>query len=65
MEGIGTADALLAQISPKGDFEKKDSAKEARVKVEIARLKIDRIEELFVPIQPVSLIVNYSEKIEI
>ena len=65
MEGIRTADALLAKTSPKEDFAKKDAAREARATVDIARIKMDRVEELFIPIHPVSLIVNFSDKINL
>ncbi len=63
MEGIETVDAILSQVFPKSDFEKKDKAKEQRAKVEIRQLRLDKVEELLVPVQPISLMINYSQKL--
>lgn len=62
MEGIETADAILSQIYPKTDFEMKDKAKEECVRIEIRKLKMDRLEQVFVPVSPVSLMINHAEK---
>lgn len=62
-EGIETADAILSQVFPKADFEKKDKAKQDRANVEISRLKMDKMEELFVPCQPISLMIHYAKKL--
>lgn len=62
MEGIETADAILSQIYPKVHFEKKDRVKEERVCIDIRKLKMDRLEQVFVPVSPISLIINHMEK---
>lgn len=63
MEGIETADALLSQVYPKADFTAKDRAKKDRANIAIERLKMDRLENLLVPTQPVSLLVNPTKKL--
>ena len=57
MENITTADALLAskQIKVKPD----DGVKKMRIK--ISKLKLDRLEETFEPVQPISQILQLSE----
>ena len=62
MEGIETVDAILAKVYPKTDFEQKDKAREAQANIEIARLKLDRVKELMIPPQPISLMINHAEK---
>lgn len=63
MEGIETADAILSQVYPKTNFEQKDKALEARANVEIARLKMDQVKELFIPMHPISLMINHVRKL--
>ncbi|MNU93367.1 hypothetical protein D3C71_833090 [compost metagenome] len=63
MEGIETADAILSQIYPKVDFEKKDREKEERARIDIKKLKMDRLEKVFVPVSPISLMINHTEKL--
>lgn len=63
MEGIKTADALLARTKLISEFKEKGQAKEARATIKMSRLKMDRIEQLFLPVHPVSLIVDPSKKI--
>lgn len=62
MEGIETADAILSQVYPKAHFEKKDQVKEESARIDIRKLKMDRLEQVFVPVSPISLIVNHAEK---
>ena len=63
MEGIETADAILSKVYPKSDFEKKDQVKEGQRKLEIRRLRMDRLEELLVPVHPISLMINHAKKL--
>ncbi|MNJ83698.1 hypothetical protein D3C87_11200 [compost metagenome] len=63
MEGIETADAILSQVYPKAHFEIKDQAKEARARIDIKKLKMDRLEQVFVPASPISLMINHTEKL--
>lgn len=62
MEGIETVDAILSQIYPKAHFEAKDQAKAGSARMEIQKLKMDRLEQVFVPVSPISLIINHIEK---
>jgi hypothetical protein len=62
MEGIGTADALLSQVYPRAAFEKKDREREERARIDIRRLKMDRLEKLMLPATPVSLMLNHAKK---
>lgn len=64
MEGIKTADAILSHVYPKSDFEAKDKAKEKQVDIEITRLKLDGVKELFIPLHPISLMINPVNKFE-
>jgi hypothetical protein len=63
MEGIETADAILSNVYPKSDFEKKDKIKKGQVKIDIRRLRMDKVEELLIPAHPISLMINYSKKL--
>lgn len=63
MEGIETADAILAQVYPKTDFETKDRLRMDRASIDIHRLKLDRLEKLLVPALPVSLIMRHDQQI--
>lgn len=63
MEGIETVDAILAQVYPKVDFESKDKVREESVRIDIRKLKMDRLEQVFVPVSPISLIINHAEKL--
>lgn len=63
MEGIETADALLAQVYPKTDFETKDQMREKRANITIKRFRMDRLEKLLVPALPVSLMIDSTKKL--
>lgn len=63
MEGIETVDAILSKFYPKADFEKKDNKIEESVKIDIKRLKMDRLEKLLVFSAPISLIIDSKKKL--
>lgn len=63
MEGINTTDAILSRNYPKAHFEQKDKVREKQAAIGITRLKMDRVKELLVPVQPISLMINYAEKL--
>lgn len=63
MEGIETADAILSRVYLKVHFEEKDQAKEKKVCIDIRKLKMDRLEQVFLPVSPVSLIINHEKKL--
>ncbi|WP_341899736.1 hypothetical protein [Fluviicola taffensis] len=63
MEGIETVDAILSKVYPKADFEKKDKEREERAKIDIKKLKMDRLEKLLVASAPISLIIDSKKKL--
>lgn len=63
MEGIETVDAILSKFYPKADFEKKDNKREERAKIDIKRLKMDRLEKLSVSSAPISLMIDSKKKL--
>lgn len=63
MEGIETADAILAKKFPGADLDQKMKAREARAKTNIKKLKMDSLENLHEPMQPVSLMIDHSQKL--
>ena len=63
MEGIETADAILSKIFPGGDLDQKMKKREERTRITIQRFKLDCLECLYEPVSPISLIIDYSQKI--
>ncbi|MNK00442.1 hypothetical protein D3C87_182270 [compost metagenome] len=63
MEGIETVDAILSQEYPKTTFEAKDKVKAERTYIAIRKFKINRLEQVLVPVSPVSLIICPTEKL--
>ena len=63
MEGIETADAILAKKFPGSDLDQKRKQREERVRIAIQKLNMDRLDFLYEPMQPVSLMIDYSQKI--
>lgn len=62
MEGIETVDAILATVYPGSDFDRKMKQREERTKIDIKKLKMDRLESVFEPLSPVSLIIDHAKK---
>nr|WP_294860146.1 hypothetical protein [uncultured Fluviicola sp.] len=63
MEGIKTADAILSKNFPGVDLDKKRKQREERTSITIQKLKMDRLECLYEPMSPISLMIDYSQKI--
>ncbi|MGV3612690.1 MAG: hypothetical protein ACO1N0_17150 [Fluviicola sp.] len=63
MEGIETVDAILSMVYPGSDFDRKMKQREERAKIDIKQIKMDRLESVFVPLFPVSLMIDHSQKI--
>lgn len=63
MEGIETADAILSKSFPGADLDQKIRKKENQAMITIQRLKMDRLECLHEPLAPVSLMIDYSQKL--
>ncbi len=63
MEGIETVDAILSTLYPGADFEQKMKLREERAKIDIKQLKMDRLESVCEPLTPISLIMDYTQKI--
>lgn len=63
MEGIETADAILAKKFPGSDLDKKRMQREERARISVQKLKMDRLECLHEPLLPISLMIDYSQKL--
>lgn len=63
MEGIETADAILAKKFPGADLDQKRKQREGRARITIQKLKMDRLECLHEPLSPISLMIDYSQKL--
>lgn len=63
MEGIETADAILSKIFPGADLEQKMNKTEEPARITIQKLKMDRLECLYEPMSPISLMIDYSKKL--
>ena len=63
MEGIETVDAILSKVFPGEELEQKFKKMDNQAKINIKRLKMDRLECLHEPLSPISLIIDYSKKI--
>lgn len=63
MEGIETADAILSKVFPGADLGQKMKRREKQARITIQRLKMDRLECLYEPLSPISLMIDYSQKI--
>lgn len=63
MEGIETADAILSKNFPGVDLDQKRKQREERARITIQKLKMDRLECLYEPTSPISLMIDYSQKL--
>lgn len=63
MEGIETADAILAKIFPGEDLEQTMKRRKEQARITIQKLKMDRLECLHEPLSPISLMIDYSQKL--
>lgn len=63
MEGIETADAILSKHFPAADLDQKLKQRKERTRITIQKLKMDRLECLHEPMSPISLMIDYSQKI--
>lgn len=63
MEGIETADAILSQVFPGADLDQKMKRREKQARITIQKLKMNRLECVHEPLSPLSLIIDYSQKI--
>lgn len=62
MEGIETVDAILSTVYPGSDFDRKMKQREERAKIDIKQIKMDRLESVFEPLSPVSLMIDFTKK---
>lgn len=63
MEGIETADAILSKKFPGVDLDQKIKQRKERARITIQKLKMDRLESLYEPVSPISLMIDYSKKL--